>query len=192
MSENVRNFINSVKQQDYTTAKNEFQASIAERVNSAFENKKIELAKNMTEGTQINEASYKVPWDKDFNKDTRKWERKYNIEIKADRDFNEADVSGKEADIKRFLSKELDFEKPEFEMIGLDEGIQINEARYTVPWDKDFNRNTKKWEKKYNVEIKADRDFNQADVSGKDSDIKKFLSKELDFEKSEFEMIGLD
>jgi len=51
MSERVTNFVNSVKQQDYATAKTEFQTAMAERVNSAFENKKIELAKNMTEGT---------------------------------------------------------------------------------------------------------------------------------------------
>jgi len=120
MSEKVTNFINSVKQQDYATAKSEFQTAMAERVNSAFENRKIELAQNMTEGTQINEASYTVPWDRDFNKDTKKWEKKYNVKIKADRDFSEADVSGKEADVKKFLSKELDFEEPEFEMIGLD------------------------------------------------------------------------
>ena len=50
MSENVKNFINSVKQQDYTTAKSEFQTVMADRINSAFENKKIELAKGMTEG----------------------------------------------------------------------------------------------------------------------------------------------
>ena len=51
MSEKVTNFINSVKQQDYATAKSEFQTAMAERVNSAFENRKIELAKNMTENT---------------------------------------------------------------------------------------------------------------------------------------------
>ena len=56
MSENVRNFINSVNQQDYTTAKSEFQTVMADRINSAFENKKIELAKNMTEGTNHNDT----------------------------------------------------------------------------------------------------------------------------------------
>ena len=57
MSEKVTNFVNSVKQQDYATAKSEFQTAMAERINSAFENKKIELAKNMTEGTQVEEES---------------------------------------------------------------------------------------------------------------------------------------
>lgn len=51
MSENVNNFINAVNQQDYTTAKDHFQAAMAQKVNDAFENKKIELAKNMTEDT---------------------------------------------------------------------------------------------------------------------------------------------
>ena len=55
MSENVKNFIDSVNKQDYATAKTEFQTAMAERVNSAFENKKIELAQNMTE-EQINES----------------------------------------------------------------------------------------------------------------------------------------
>jgi len=55
MSEKVTNFINSVKQQDYATAKSEFQTAMAERVSSAFENKKIELAKNMTESNTVHE-----------------------------------------------------------------------------------------------------------------------------------------
>jgi len=120
MNENVKNFIDSVKSQDYTSAKDQFQTVMADKINSAFENKKIELASQMTEGTQINEASYTVPWDKDFKKNTKKWEKKYNVRIKADRDFNQADVSGKDSDIKKFLSKELEFEEDEFEMIGLD------------------------------------------------------------------------
>jgi len=48
MNENVNKFIDSVKQQDYTTAKDEFQAAMAEKINSAFENKKIEIAAQMT------------------------------------------------------------------------------------------------------------------------------------------------
>lgn len=48
MNENVNKFIDSVKQQDYTTAKDEFQAAMAEKINSSFENKKIEIAAQMT------------------------------------------------------------------------------------------------------------------------------------------------
>lgn len=49
MSEKVSNLVNSIKHQDYAGAKSEFQAAMAERINSEFENKKIEIAKNMTE-----------------------------------------------------------------------------------------------------------------------------------------------
>lgn len=47
MSENVNNFINAVNQQDYTTAKDHFQAAMAQKVNDSFENKKIEIAQSM-------------------------------------------------------------------------------------------------------------------------------------------------
>lgn len=123
MNENVKNFIDAVNSQNFADAKTEFQAAMANKVNDAFENKKVEIASQMAEGTQINEGSYTVPWDKDFKRDAKKWEKKYNVRIKADRDFNQADVSGKDSDIKKFLSKELDFEEPEFEMIGLDEAV---------------------------------------------------------------------
>ena len=66
MSEKVTNFINSVKQQDYATAKSEFQTAMAERVNSAFENRKIELAQNMTEGA-ISEAKHSHDFEMDFD-----------------------------------------------------------------------------------------------------------------------------
>ena len=58
MSENVKNFINSVQQKDYTAAKDMFQGAMAEKISAAFENKKIELASQMTEGTQSNLADY--------------------------------------------------------------------------------------------------------------------------------------
>jgi len=48
MSENVKNFINSVQQKDYTAAKDMFQGVMAEKISAAFENKKIELASQMT------------------------------------------------------------------------------------------------------------------------------------------------
>ena len=58
MSENVKNFINSVQQKDYTAAKDMFQGAMAEKISVAFENKKIELASQMTEGTQSNLTDY--------------------------------------------------------------------------------------------------------------------------------------
>ena len=57
MNENVNKFIDSVKQQDYTTAKDEFQAAMAEKINSAFENKKIEIATQMASNDQTPEES---------------------------------------------------------------------------------------------------------------------------------------
>ena len=48
MNENVKNFVQSVEKQDYTAAKDEFQAVMADKINSAFENKKIELAAKMS------------------------------------------------------------------------------------------------------------------------------------------------
>jgi len=51
MNENVNNFINSVQKQDYTTAKDEFQSAMADKINSAFENKKIEIAGQMSSTT---------------------------------------------------------------------------------------------------------------------------------------------
>ena len=118
MNENVNKFIDSVKQQDYTTAKDEFQAAMAEKINSSFENKKIEIAAQMTEGTQISEGAYDIPWTEDsWDKNIKKWERKYKVTIKT-RDDN-ATVSGKDSDIEKFVTKELDFEEQDLEMIGL-------------------------------------------------------------------------
>jgi len=57
MSENVNNFINSVQTQDYTTAKDEFQSAMADKINSAFENKKIEIAAQMTGDSVVEEET---------------------------------------------------------------------------------------------------------------------------------------
>ena len=57
MSENVNNFINSVQTQDYTTAKDEFQSVMADKINSAFENKKIEIAAQMTGDSVVEEET---------------------------------------------------------------------------------------------------------------------------------------
>jgi len=57
MNENVNKFIDSVKQQDYTTAKDEFQAAMAEKINSTFENKKIELASQMAGESVVEEET---------------------------------------------------------------------------------------------------------------------------------------
>jgi len=56
MNENVNNFINSIQKQDYTTAKDEFQTAMAEKINSAFENKKIELASQMAGDSVVEES----------------------------------------------------------------------------------------------------------------------------------------
>jgi len=48
MNENVKNFVQSVEKQDYTAAKDQFQTVMADKINSAFENKKIELASQMS------------------------------------------------------------------------------------------------------------------------------------------------
>jgi hypothetical protein len=57
MNENVNKFIDSVQKQDYTTAKDEFQAAMAEKINSAFENKKIELASQMAGDSVVEEET---------------------------------------------------------------------------------------------------------------------------------------
>jgi len=51
MNENVKKFVAAVKEQDYAAARVEFQNAMATKIDSTFENKKIELAKNMTEST---------------------------------------------------------------------------------------------------------------------------------------------
>jgi hypothetical protein len=57
MNENVNNFIDSVQKQDYTAAKDEFQTAMAEKINSAFENKKIELASQMSGDSTVKEET---------------------------------------------------------------------------------------------------------------------------------------
>jgi hypothetical protein len=51
MNENVKKFVTAVEKQDYAAARTQFQSAMATKIDTAFENKKIELAKNMTEGT---------------------------------------------------------------------------------------------------------------------------------------------
>lgn len=50
MNENIKNFIDSVDNQDYAGAKANFEAALAQKVSDAFENKKIEIASQMVEG----------------------------------------------------------------------------------------------------------------------------------------------
>lgn len=57
MNENVNKFIDSVQKQDYTAAKDEFQTAMAEKINSAFENKKIELASQMAGDSVVEEEA---------------------------------------------------------------------------------------------------------------------------------------
>jgi len=57
MNENVNKFIDSVQKQDYTAAKDEFQAAMAEKINSSFENKKIELASQMAGNSVVEEET---------------------------------------------------------------------------------------------------------------------------------------
>jgi len=57
MNENVKNFVQSVEKQDYTAAKDQFQAVMADKINSAFENKKIELAAQMSSNSVVEEGA---------------------------------------------------------------------------------------------------------------------------------------
>ena len=45
-------FVDSVQNKDFTNAKAHFNTAMAEKINSAFEKKKIELASKMTESAQ--------------------------------------------------------------------------------------------------------------------------------------------
>lgn len=56
MNENVKNFIDSVQNKDYTAAKDMFQGAMAEKISAAFENKKIELASQMTSTNESTES----------------------------------------------------------------------------------------------------------------------------------------
>ena len=88
------------------------------KVKSVLQDDGIMESAQMTEGTQINEGAYDIPWTEDsWDKNINKWERKYKVMIKT-RDDN-ATVSGKDSDIEKFLTKELDFEEQDLEMIGL-------------------------------------------------------------------------
>jgi len=55
MNENVKNFVTSVEKQDYAAARTEFQNAMATKIDSAFENKKIELAQSMATDKGVNE-----------------------------------------------------------------------------------------------------------------------------------------
>ena len=65
MSNNVKNMIDAIKQGNYSTAQSEFKSAIAQKVSSTFENKKIEIASQMTEGTAINERKSRQMVDPD-------------------------------------------------------------------------------------------------------------------------------
>ena len=56
MSKKVQDFVQQVNKQNFSEAKGSFESAIAEKISAAFENKKIELASQMTEGTEIAEA----------------------------------------------------------------------------------------------------------------------------------------
>lgn len=46
-SEKISRFMNSVQKQDFSSAKNQFNAIMAEKIDSALENKKIDIATRM-------------------------------------------------------------------------------------------------------------------------------------------------
>ena len=52
MSKKVQDFVQQVNQQNFSAAKGSFESAIAEKINSFFENKKIDLASQMTEEMQ--------------------------------------------------------------------------------------------------------------------------------------------
>ncbi len=64
------------------------------------------------------------------------------------------------------------------------------EESYSIPWDNEDDKKVSRWEKKYDVGISVDKD--SATVYGVRANLVKFLSKELDFEESEFEMMGME
>ena len=70
--------------------------------------------------TFINEAkeeTYEVPWDKEMDSDIEKWENKYELTIRR-KNKNEASVTGSRPNLKKFFTKEMDFDDDNFEMIG--------------------------------------------------------------------------
>ena len=50
MSKKVQDFVQQVNKQDFSAAKGSFESAMAEKINSAFENKKIEIASQMAAG----------------------------------------------------------------------------------------------------------------------------------------------
>ena len=58
MSEKVQDFVQQVNKQDFSAAKGSFESAISEKISAAFENKKIDLASQMSEGTQSNLTDY--------------------------------------------------------------------------------------------------------------------------------------
>jgi len=65
MSKKVQDFVQQVNKQDFSAAKGSFESAIAEKINSTFENKKIELASQMAESTQIGEAKHSHDFEED-------------------------------------------------------------------------------------------------------------------------------
>ena len=56
MSKKVQDFVQQVNKQNFSAAKGSFESAIAEKISVAFENKKIEIASQMTEGTMFSES----------------------------------------------------------------------------------------------------------------------------------------
>lgn len=64
----------------------------------------------------------------------------------------------------------------------------LESISFTVPWDDSFDKSISKWESKYKININADKDT--AVIEGNKVNLEKFLSKELDYEDNEFEMLN--
>ena len=56
MSKKAQDFVQQVNKQNFSAAKGLFESAMAEKILAVFENKKIELASHMAEGTQITES----------------------------------------------------------------------------------------------------------------------------------------
>lgn len=65
MSKTVKNMIDAINQGNYSVAQSEFKSAIAQKVSTTFENKKIDIASRMTEGTQIDERKSRQMVDPD-------------------------------------------------------------------------------------------------------------------------------
>ena len=57
MSKKVQDFVQQVNKQDFSAAKGSFESAIAEKINFAFENKKIELASQMAGDSVVKEET---------------------------------------------------------------------------------------------------------------------------------------